>query len=90
MGIALWDNDEHFSLPRIIRTIGGILILLAVLGAWFTGVDIGKIAGLITVNGVANILHLLTGVLAIVVGTYPLRNHHVHAVEEVVSVEHLH
>ncbi|MDB5204869.1 MAG: hypothetical protein JWP09_897 [Candidatus Taylorbacteria bacterium] len=75
VGIALWDNDEHFSLPRVIRTIGGVLIVLAVFGAWFTGLDIGKIMGLITVNGTANILHLITGVLCIVVGTSPLRNY---------------
>ncbi|MES2409380.1 MAG: hypothetical protein V4509_03710 [Patescibacteria group bacterium] len=71
VGVALWD---YFLLPRVVRTIGAILIVLAVLGAWFTGVDIGKIMGLITVNGVGNILHLLTGVLCIVVGTESFRN----------------
>ena len=57
IGIALWN---HILLPRIIRTIGAVLLVLAVLGGWFTGIDIGKILGLITVNGVGNILRNLS------------------------------
>ncbi len=70
IGIALWDD---ILLLRAVRTVGVILLVLAVLGGWFTGFDIGKILGLITVNGAGNILHLVTGVVCIVVGTHDIR-----------------
>lgn len=82
VGIAFWND---LLLPRVIRIIGVVLIVLAVLGSWFAGMDIGKIMGLITVNGVGNILHLFSGVLCIVFGTLSYRNHHT---EEGVGYSH--
>lgn len=79
VGIALWN---HFLLPRVIRTVGGILVVLAILGAWFTGIDIGKIMGLLTANGLGHIVHLVTGIVCIVVGTHEMR------VEREVSAHH--
>jgi hypothetical protein len=71
VGVAIWDR---FLLPRVIQTVGFILIALAILGAWFTGIDIGKILGLVTSNGVGHIVHLVTGIVCIVVGTMGARN----------------
>ncbi len=71
VGVALWN---HFLLPRVIQTVGEILIALAILGAWFTGIDIGKILGLVTSNGTGHIVHLVTGIVCIVMGTMGARN----------------
>lgn len=71
VGVAFWN---HFLLPRVIRTVGVILVVLAILGAWFTGGDIGKILGLLTANGLGHVVHLVTGIVCVVVGTEVFRS----------------
>lgn len=70
VGIVIWN---HYLLPGVVRIIGTILLALAVLGGWFTGFDIGRILGIITANGVGHIIHLVTGIVCVVVGTNELR-----------------
>ncbi len=67
---AIW-NTEH--LLKVYRVLGYMFISLAIAGAWSTGYDIGKVFGIMIVNGVGNIFNLIVGVYYVVIGTYEIR-----------------
>jgi hypothetical protein len=72
--LAIWHTE---SLLMAYRVLGYIFISLAVVGSWSTGYDIGKLFGLMIVNGVGNIFNLIVGVYCIIIGTSEMRNHRI-------------
>lgn len=69
--VAIWHSA---SILRLYRILGYSFICLAVLGAWSTGYDIGKLLGIMTTNGASNIFNLVVGVYYLVIGTSELRD----------------
>lgn len=64
----------HFEyIARVLRIIGFVLIGFAVLGAWTSGAETGKLFGFITVNGVGHVFNMISGVLFVIMGTYNYR-----------------
>lgn len=66
VGVAL---VSPIFLPRILSAAGFLFLILAVLGSWFTGFDIGRVMGIMSANGIGHMIHLVTGVMCIVFGT---------------------
>lgn len=69
--IAIWHLEY---VHKVYRIVGVLFILLAIIGSWSTGFEVGNIFGLIMTNGVAHMFSLFIGVLFMVIGTSKLRN----------------